>query len=250
MSEVDIAGDEQLLTLLMEADPHDVCLLVDYVTDAGKGRISLAGTVKAFLHQAREDQAFDKDVLALLVHELRMFGGNSVANLFRSGGVMYKEIATDVLSHIGGKKTHSDDLPTIELNVLQRLLDKAWDKMSNEARAQFAEKFGESDAANPFSFAHFLNRMGFGHAATLDVTSFVSASLGANLLGAGAVLGTEMIMGRLAGLALGPIGIALGAALAGYSLASPAYRITLPCVVQIAYIRQKGMLPRLPGSKP
>lgn len=179
-----------------------------------------------------------------------MFGGNSITNLFRSGGVTYKEIATDVLSHVGGKKTDSDDLATIELKVLQRLLDKAWDKMSKEARTQFAEKFGESDAANPFSFTQFLNRMGFGHAATLDVTSFVSASLGANLLGAGAVLGAEMLMGRLAGLALGPIGVALGAGLAGYSLASPAFRITLPCVVQIAYIRQKGMQPRLPGGKP
>ncbi|MNG22778.1 hypothetical protein D3C84_1073020 [compost metagenome] len=59
-----------------------------------------------------------------------------------------------------------------------------------------------------------------------------------------------MLMGRLAGLALGPIGVALGAGLAGYSLASPAFRITLPCVVQIAYIRQKGMQPRLPGGKP
>ncbi len=250
MSEIDIAGDEPLLALLLAAEPDDVCLLVDYITDAGRGRISLAGTVKEFLHQAREDKAFDKDVLTLLVHELRMFGGNSITNLFRSGGVTYKEIATDVLSHVGGKSTDSDDLGTIELKVLQRLLDKAWNKMSKEARAQFAEKFGESDAANPFSFTHFLNRMGFGHAATLDVTSFVSASLGANLLGAGAVLGAELLMGRLAGLALGPIGVALGAGLAGYSLASPAFRITLPCVVQIAYIRQKGMQPRLFGGKP
>jgi uncharacterized protein YaaW (UPF0174 family) len=250
MSEIDIVGDEPLLALLLAAEPDDVCLLVDYVTDAGKGRISLADTVNGFLHQAREDKAFDKELLTLLVHELRMFGGNSIANLFRRGGVAYREVVTDVLSHIGGKAAETDDLAAIELKVLQRLLDKAWDKMSKEERAQFAEKFGESDAASPFSFTHFLNRMGFGHAVTLDVTSFVSASLGANLLGAGVVLGAEMMMGRLAGLALGPIGIALGAGLAGYSLTSPAFRITLPCVVQIAYIRQKAMLPRLPGAKP
>lgn len=250
MSEIDIAGDQPLLALLLIAEPDDVCLLVDYVTDAGKGRISLANTVKDFLHQARKDKSFNEELLTLLVHELRMFGGNSIANLFRRGGVTYKEIVTDVLSHIGGKAVDSDDLAAIELKILQRLLGKAWEKMSEEERAQFAEKFGESDTVDPFSFTHFLNRMGFGQAATLNVTSFVSASLGANLLGAGAVLGAEMVMGRLGGLVLGPIGIALGAALAGYSLASPAYRITLPCVVQIAYIRQKTMLPRLPGAKP
>lgn len=250
MSEIDIAGDEPLLALLLAAEPDDVCLLVDYVTDAGKGRISLANTVNEFLHAAREDKTFDKELLTLLVHELRMFGGNSIANLFRRGGVAYREVVTDVLSHIGGKASESDDPAAIELKVLQRLLGKAWDKMSEEEREQFAEKFSESDAATPFSFTQFLNHMGFGRTSTLNVTALVSTSLGANLLGAGAALGAEMVMGRLAGLALGPIGIALGAALAGYSLASPAYRITLPCVVQIAYIRQKAMLPRLPGAKP
>ncbi|WP_397449948.1 hypothetical protein [Pseudomonas sp. NA-150] len=250
MSDIDIAGDEPLLALLLAAEPDDVCLLVDYLTDAGKGRVSLASTVKDFLHEARKEKVFDEELLKLLIHELRMFGGNSVANLFRRGGVTYKEIVSDVLSHVGGKATDTDDLAARELDVLRRLLGKAWDKMSEEERAQFADKFGESDAASPFSFAHFLNRLGFGEAATLSVTSFISASLGANLLGAGAVLGAEMIMGRMAGAVFGPIGIAVGAALAGYSLASPAYRITLPCVVQIAYIRQKGMLPRLPGAKP
>lgn len=45
-----------------------------------------------------------------------------------------------------------------------------------------------------------------------------------------------------AGLAVGPIGWAITGLWTAISLAGPAYRITIPCVCHVAYLRQKSRI--------
>ncbi|EEF26257.1 conserved hypothetical protein [Ricinus communis] len=48
-------------------------------------------------------------------------------------------------------------------------------------------------------------------------------------------------MARTFGMLLGPIGWVVTGLWSIADLASPAYRVTVPCVIQIAYIRQKTL---------
>ena len=82
------------------------------------------------------------------------------------------------------------------------------------------------------------------------VASYQLALVAANavaraLAGRGVTLGANAAFARGIGAFAGPIGWALTAIWTAYDLASPAYRVTVPCVVQIAYMRQKNMFPRL-----
>ncbi|PVX82416.1 hypothetical protein C7402_109270 [Paraburkholderia unamae] len=46
---------------------------------------------------------------------------------------------------------------------------------------------------------------------------------------------------RYLSVAIGPVGWVISTLWTVAGLASPAYRVTLPCVVQIAYMRQKAL---------
>jgi Ubiquinol-cytochrome C chaperone len=47
----------------------------------------------------------------------------------------------------------------------------------------------------------------------------------------------------------GPVGWAVTAIWTAFDLASPAYRVTVPCVVQLAYMRQKMKSGDIPKCK-
>ncbi|MDU4095154.1 MAG: hypothetical protein E7H57_18080, partial [Pantoea sp.] len=77
MSNIDIKNDQQLIDLLCNADKNDLDLLIDYITDNGKGRLSLSSSVKTLLVSAKELNEIDEDTLRVLVRELQLYGGNS-----------------------------------------------------------------------------------------------------------------------------------------------------------------------------
>lgn len=238
-SEIDINGDTELLQLLSHADPVDLGVLVDFLTDSGKGRLAMASEVREALESAKVKGKFFSGVLLLLIRELQHFGGNSFVNLFRRNGVTYSEIADDVLSHVGGTGSKNESVESLELKVLETLLSDAWDKMSPEERADFSDgfQFEAGSAEEPYAAIQAAVRRGgvsaMRAAALLTGSSDRFAMRGAFVTGAG--LG----VGRIAGLALG---VAASGVAAAHTLASQAYRITVPCVVQIAYIRQKSAL--------
>ncbi len=67
-----------------------------------------------------------------IAEELQRYGGNSFIIFFRDKGVLYKEILCDVCDHL--KVNYHEESPTslIEKNMLQQVLEKRLEKMSNE----------------------------------------------------------------------------------------------------------------------
>jgi hypothetical protein len=72
-------------------------LFVDYITDKGEGRLALAKDVCAELVEAKAKRNYPPIIVRKLVRELQHFGGNSIANLFRSSGVPYHEMVFESL---------------------------------------------------------------------------------------------------------------------------------------------------------
>lgn len=230
---IDIRGDQELLNLLQRTLPEELGLLVDYLTDNGRGRMALSGEVCASLVKAKQQRHYPEHTLRMMIRELQCFGGNSIVNLFRSSGVDYSEIVIDVLEHLKGTREEGESLADIEAKILKKLWGLTLDGVSQEQRAELvrkfeAEKLSGHVAEVPLSIAQLLT-----HALAASSFGVVGGMTGS------AVAGTGLVASRAAAVALGPVGLALSGIWGASSLASPAYRVTVPCVVLIAYLRMK-----------
>ncbi|MCS3514336.1 ubiquinol-cytochrome C chaperone family protein [Pseudomonas grimontii] len=248
-SEIDINGDSDLLQMLIDADPVDVIVLVDFLTDSGKGRLAMASEVREALESAKKKNKFSRGVLLLLIRELQHFGGNSFVNLFRRNGVPYAEIVADVLSHVGGTGGKNEPVASMELKVLEKLLSDAWEKMSAQEQADFSKGFQNETGPLGVSYAAIQAAIRRGGPAAIQAALLATGAFARLAMGGVLATGTSLIAGRAAGLAFGPIGVALSGIAGAHTLTSQAYRVTVPCVVQIAYIRQKSALVTCPSCE-
>ena len=227
MSEIDIQGDEALVQLLLNADKGDIDLLIDYVTNTGKFGFSMSDSVKAVLQDAKRQDIPDEETLRLLVRELQHFGGNTFVNLFRRNGVNYSEIVDDVASHLKMKVPATASVEEKEALIIDCVFTSSWKKMSDDERSQI------------------LRDMGINGSASMDIPVWQRAALVANSLAqttAGKVLPliAGLGIGRVLGVLTGPVGLAITGLYTAYDISNPAFRVTLPCVVQIAWIRLKN----------
>lgn len=227
MSEIDIQDDEALVQLLLNADKDDIDLLIDYVTNTGKFGFSMSDSVKAVLQDAKRQDEPDDETLRLLVRELQHFGGNTFVNLFRRNGVSYSEIVDDVTSHLKMKVPATASVEEKEALIIDCVFTSSWKKMSDDERSQI------------------LRDMGINGSASMDIPVWQRAALVANSLAqttAGKVLPliAGLGIGRVLGVLTGPVGLAFTGLYTAYDISNPAFRVTLPCVVQIAWIRLKN----------
>ena len=242
--------------------------MVDYVTDSGKGRISLDKSVCAELVKARSSQGYGANELQLIEREVRRFGGNSIANLFRdvrgllgllgaadSGGagaaqsdsVTYDEIVRDVAEHLKVKQETATSTPELEDGILKSLLIASLEKTTPEQRAAILKDLSVPNAQDISKRSIEAVGAGIAGVALTNAVAFqlsrtvASATLQA-LAGRALVVTTSSLVARPVVALAGPIGWAITGAWALADMASPAYRVTVPCVVQIAYVRRKVRL--------
>ncbi|MCX4177380.1 MULTISPECIES: ubiquinol-cytochrome C chaperone family protein [Paraburkholderia] len=229
------SGD--LAALLQAADVDDLDALVDYITDNGAGRVALAKDVRerfVACKSARHYRAADRGAIA---SEILLFGGNSIANMFRGGkGVSYTELVGDVGTHLRATYAKGADVATVEEAILSKLYYDAVSKMTPEERQQFTADMGTFGDARTAA-----DSAGFPATRAYVMSVAVANAMAATLIGRGLPLGMNVVASRSAGLFLGPFGMALSSIWTIAELASAAYRVTVPCVIQIAHIRQKAM---------
>lgn len=244
-----------LTEILRTADPEDLDVLVDYITDSGEGRISLDSAHCERLAGAKAVGRYSHDERALIETELRHFGGNTVVNLVRgvrglfgggaANGVPYAEIVQDIADHLKVKVKKGASTEELEEGILTTLLTASFEKLSTDERENMLKDLDVPDAATMARrgataitaalIAALLSRTVAYKASRLVAGATVQA-----LLGRGLMFGATAALARPAALLVGPIGWAVTGAWALADMASPAYRVTMPCVVQIAYMRKKA----------
>ena len=127
-------------------------------------------------------------------------------------------------------------------NILRKILRDSFEKMSPEERAAVLKELGVSDLSmlGPAADATLIAAGRFGGFVTYRLALIVANAVSKALLGRGLPLGANATISRTIGMLLGPIGWVVTGVWTLADMASPAYRVTVPCVIQIAYMRQKG----------
>jgi len=266
MNAEQLNGLATLTPLLQVADPCDLDVLVDYITDNGDGRLSLANNVCSKLVAAKAVSEkvgeYPIEARALIAREILAFGGNTLGNLVRSlrssvpfgttlhailpdinEKVSYLEVVRDVASHLKVEAGKNASIVDLEVAILVKILSRSFDKMSPEERRKVMDEIGAGDVAwgsGVATAALLAGRM--SGLASLRLATIVAEASARALVGHGLTVVGIGGASRVLGAALGPIGWAVTGLWTLADLSAPAYRVTVPCVLQVAYIRQKLLM--------
>jgi len=238
-----------LETVLSVADVEDLCVLVDYITDEGKGRLALDGDINKKLCACRKHKIFIPADRALIAQEILLFGGNTISNLYRSffsdkTTISYAELVQDVAQKISASFVENEPVQDIEQAILMRIFMLAFEKMPEDKRKRVLDELG-IDRIGALRSIGDRTVVGAAASAAAPMTSLHIATMVASAVST-QTIGRAVFGGTLFGGARGAtaaVGISNIAVLGGLwtlaDLSNPAYRVTLPCVVQVAYMRQK-----------
>ena len=232
--------DADLATILREAQPQEIDVLVDIITDFGKGRLALDATTKRELVSARHgdgDERYSEEQLNLLAEEIRQFGGHSASNLARrllnKPALPYREIVDDVYAKLGGTAT-GKSLAQKEREIARGLFGPAWRELSPRERHQRC-------TSTTVLSGRF--RLDAGDARA-EEAGIVLGAIARDAAMAG--LGAAMYAGKFGGrtllttipsrAALGPAAAPATMGMASHLCLREAYRVTIPCVAQMGWI--------------
>ncbi|WP_110689648.1 hypothetical protein [Salinicola endophyticus] len=227
--------DEVLLERLQKSLPEEIDVLVDVITDSGKGRTSLAAEYKralVFARQNPEPGRYDDNVLSLIAFEAQAFGGHSIANVTRRilkrPTATYDEIVGDVFKKLNGTDNEGKSCEQKEREIALALFGDEWRDLSP------AERLEKSTSARVLSGAFFIPQdisdkaRGFASKVFNGKTKTLAAAIG---------MRTAAV-----GMRLNPAGALIGAGLAVNSVLSEAYRVTIPFVAQMGWISLRQQL--------
>lgn len=174
--------------------------------------------------------------------ELQTYGANTfVTKLFRGGkGVSYREILIDVCKKKKVNFNENSSIEVIEMNLLLKMLEESLKEMTTEQLNQVSKDM-QMDLMNPtpelilMSIQSAINLSGFAaYTFATRTLAMVLSQLGMKVP---FVVYTSLTtaMSFLAG----PIGWGITASWLASDFASPAFRVTVPACVIVAYMRQK-----------
>ncbi len=237
--EADPLYDEHLSPVLLRAPDEDLDPLVKYVSDRTTSTFGKATKQKSYKDPHER-------LVADIVYEVRTFGANSLLNVVRKNGVAYAEIVSDVCSKLKVDTGKHDSVDEKETEVLLKILDDSLAKMSKEERGTLEDEFRKAGVKNPDlsagkPIAAILAQAG------IQVTGFlgyrlaviVANAVAKAVLGRGLSLVGNAALVRALGVFAGPVGWAVTGLWTAVDLAGPAYRVTIPVVCHVAFLRQK-----------
>ena len=233
-----IDDDADLVPLLRQASIQELAPLVEYILVKGKLSSEL-GKTRKFKEHYPNHCAYADDIAA----EIQKFGANTVVGqiLRRGRGVSYKEIVTDVAKRLKVDTESDASVEDLEQRIFTVVIKNAWEHISDTERHEILMSFQ----------VHKVDRLGGSVSAAAVQTTIQATGFGPYMLSvivanglSNAVLGHGLSFALNAALTkgiavfAGPIGWALNAIWAGVAIAGPAYRVTIPCVIQTGFIRQ------------
>lgn len=238
--------DDKYLEFLSECDDQSLNDLVYILTHDTDGEVrhteELTKNKKYIQHYPKHSKYWQE-----IAGELQCFGGNTFMTVFKAGkGVEYFEILSDVYEKIVKTKPSKEvSTQDIEDQLLKKLLEQSVEKMSPQELADFAKemKFDLNKTLTPQAVtaaAQLIFKMGGfkSYQLTLIIVNAVSRAF----FNKGLTLVANATITRAASLLAGPVGWLITGIWTAVDIAGPAYRVTIPAVIQVILLRKQNEL--------
>lgn len=187
-----------------------------------------------------------------IIKEFQLYGGDTFANTGRRlfgnkkrdslEGVPYREILRDVCKQMKCEYDENKDLESIESLLMETVIRKILtDKnIKDNDIAEIAKSANVKVAGGKeVMIGALITAFRAGGFASYQMSVIVVNAISRAILGRGLTLAANAGLTRALGVFMGPVGWVLTAVMTGIDLAGVAYRITIPSVIQIAFMRQK-----------
>lgn len=181
-----------------------------------------------------------KEYIDLIFEEIQRYGGNSILNIFRNGGVLYKEILCDVCNKLKVNYNKAQSTLFIEQALFMKILSDSLDKMSEEELRNISKDLGLNTTKFTSQAIIAALRLAIKRSGLMayKVALIVANAIAKAILGRGLSLAANVGITRAIGIFAGPIGLILMGFWTAIDIAGPAYRVTIPAIIQIAFLRQ------------
>ena len=174
--------------------------------------------------------------------EVQCFGANTFATLLRGGkGVLYREVLFDVCDRVKVNYNKSSSTERIEDGLFMKILDDSIEKMSPAELKELCEELGIKNTSGITPEAAIVacqELFSLGGFRSYQLAVIVVNAVWRALFGHGLTLLGNATLTRVLSILTGPIGWVLNGIWTAIDIAGPAYRITIPAVLQVAMLRK------------
>lgn len=235
-----IEVDFELLDLLSECSDEELRPLVGYILGP-QGDFRFTSQLDLTRVFRREGWQRPSRYYPEIAAEIQKFGGHTVMNRLREGrGVPYREVARDVAQRMGVPVRARWSVEEIEERILGRVVSEAFERMTSDERRELFGLLGTRYQTVPRAFQaltlqKLLRRGGLS---SPQIAALVANGVAKALLNQGIRMASRLAGRRATALLSGPFAWGLTSAWSIHDLAGPAYRVTVPCVLHCAYLRQ------------
>jgi uncharacterized protein YaaW (UPF0174 family) len=236
-----IEDDPDLVPLLRQASNEELAPLVKYITEKGGFSSDLQNT-QCYIQNSPDHRMYADDIAA----ELQRFGANTIATRLRKGrGRTYRAILIDAARKSDIRARQKDKTEDIELRIIHAFLGRAWQKMPERQHQELIDSIrvepssGVKAAGATGSFQALVQAGGFG---PYELAVIAANGVAKLLLGHGLSLPANAALTKSLSIFAGPLGIVFSALWLGLLAAGPAYRVIMPCILQVALIRQAALV--------
>lgn len=171
-----------------------------------------------------------------IAHEFQLYGGDSFANFFRGYGVPYREILMDVCDKKKVNYNKNSSTERIEMYLIQKLMDDVLEEMDDEQLQELVKDL-QLDA-NTYQSKDAMRNAVLMACMSPAFVSQILTLLTSVLVPRVALDIAVGLVSRIGGILVPAINIIMGAWLLK-DLTGAAYRVTIPGVVLIIYMRRK-----------
>lgn len=234
--------DLEFLAEMQSQDLNDLVRCLIYDTDGEKRISEELSNSEIYKKYQPDHQKYWREIAA----EIQTFGANSFATIARGGkGVLYREVLTDVAGKM--KVKFDKSIKTIELEnmLLEKMLSDNVSKLKTEDLQKLANQVGISSAASLTKealLAAFITAFRAGGFQSYQLTLIITNAVLKSVIGSGLSFAGNAALTRTVSFLTGPIGWAITGAWTAVDLAGPAYRVTIPAVLNVALLRRQDEL--------
>ena len=227
------------LRFLSSCENEDLRVLCDILTHDRLGNIRITEQITATDEYNRN---YPEDMLFLvpqISNELLKYGSNTLATFWHNEPDSYETVLRRVCKQMDVRTMEKDSVTKMEHNLLTTLCQDTLNKMSERELRLLANENGIPDKTltRQALTAALLMAVRTSRAVLTRIAARVIQYIIEIITIRGVATAGIETATRAVGGALGPIGwIALGAWTV-YDITSPAYRVCVPAVLQVAYMR-------------